>query len=1145
MQKIKEKIVFSASDLVHFLECEHLSALDRLHLDVPMIRTSDSEEAQLIQNRGFEHEKTYLAQIKSSAETFIDIATTGDSRDARVAATTRAMQEGIDLIYQASFFDLPFVGYADFLKRVDKPSTLGNYSYEVIDTKLSKSAKAKFIIQLAFYADLMERIQGVAPDFVHIVLGDGRQESYQLMDYRYYYLALKERFLVFMAKGESIGVNELVASVAPFPCEKCDLCHWRDRCGAHWEKTDHLSQVANILKTHIRKLNGAGVHTVAQLAALADDAYVPNIAAPVLRRLKHQAWLQHRAQVTGTRVVEPILPDLDLPPELGVTGFARMPRPSEHDLFFDMEGYPHLDQGLEYLFGLYYFDQGEPLFKPFWGHDRAGEKKAFEAWVDFVIRHLDAYPDAHIYHYAAYENTAIKKLMHMHGTRENEVDRLLRDKKLVDLYQVVRESIRISEPSYSIKYVEKFYLEARQGDVKSGGSSIVAYEKWRDTQDDTILQDIAHYNEDDVRSTYALQQWLCTLRPEKLSWFGENDVLQDSPDSLQSRSSAALDIEGQVARLHGGLSQFISEDRSAWGVNEAHVGLVRDLLDFHRRAIKPQWWAFFERQLQTAQERLDDVDCIAGAIPIAAYPPVVEKQSLRYSYQYPAQEVKLKTNDPSVHVDTSMSLSGLTVNAEERLITFKLGKNKALPTGPIDIGRGKPIDPGTLQKALWRYAEDLIAAKKQHKPSSYPAMDAILRRDLPVILGHHAGKSLVPENATVDDIVAVIQGLHHSYVFIQGPPGAGKTYIGSRVILALLKAGKRVGVSSNSHKAIVNLLQAVEKEAIATQFSFRGAKKSDLDDPSQLIQGTYIQDVQKKEEVFKGEFDLVAGTAWLFADPEMDQQLDYLFIDEAGQVALGMLIPMATSTRNIVLLGDQMQLAQPVEGVHPGESGKSVLDYLLGGKATIPPEQGIFLQNTWRMHPAICDFISSAVYEGRLLSHQKTETRYLELDSNADSALLPVGIRFEPVAHEGRAQYSQEEVTRVKVLYENLLTQSYMDDEGQKKPLQGHNILVVSPYNMQVILLKQALPPFARVGTVDKFQGQEAEVVIVSMATSSGDELPRNIEFLFSKNRLNVALSRAKCLAILVASPDLTAVHCKTPEQIALVNTLCRIKNSY
>ena len=150
-----------------------------------------------------------------------------------------------------------------------------------------------------------------------------------------------------------------------------------------------------------------------------------------------------------------------------------------------------------------------------------------------MIRHLDAYPDAHIYHYAAYENTAIKKLMRMHGTRENEVDRLLREKKLVDLYQVVRESIRISEPSYSIKYVEKFYLEARQGDVKSGGSSIVVYEKWRDTQDDTILQDIAHYNEDDVRSTYALQQWLCTLRPEKLSWFGENDVLQDSPDSSQ------------------------------------------------------------------------------------------------------------------------------------------------------------------------------------------------------------------------------------------------------------------------------------------------------------------------------------------------------------------------------------------------------------------------------------------------------------------------------------------------------------------------------------------------------------------------------------------------------------------------------------
>ena len=234
-----------------------------------------------------------------------------------------------------------------------------------------------------------------------------------------------------------------------------------------------------------------------------------------------------------------------------------------------------------------------------------------------------------------------------------------------------------------------------------------------------------------------------------------------------------------------------------------------------------------------------------------------------------------------------------------------------------------------------------------------------------------------------------------------------------------------------------------------------------------------------------------------------------------------------------------MQLAQPVEGVHPGDSGDSVLDYLLQGQSTIPPEQGIFLENTWRMHPAVCGFISAAIYNGRLKSHHDTERRYLVLNDQADPALKSAGIHFEQIHHEGCSQDSEEEAERVRQIYDSLLQQQFIDDKGVKQPMSPHNILVVSPYNLQVNLLKQRLGPDARVGTVDKFQGQESEAVIISMATSSGDEMPRNIDFLFSKNRLNVAISRAKCLAVLVTSPKLLAVNCRTPEQIALVNTLC------
>lgn len=1146
MFKKNGQVIFSASDLVNFMECEHLSILDRWSLDESLQRVKDSEEAKLVQTRGFEHEHAYLQKAQKLAASYIDIKTVGESQEAQVEATIAAKNQGVDLIYQATFLQAPMIGFADFLRKVDKPSKLGDHSYEIIDTKLSKKSRAKFIIQLAFYAELLEGIQGVSPEFVYIVLGDGKEERFQLSDYRYYYQSLKQRFVAFLAASEQRGIAQAANSSTPFPCDKCDLCHWRERCTAWWDETDHLTQVANILKTHIHKLNAAGVQTVEQLAKLPKATRIPKIPEAVLQRLRHQASLQHQAKVTGERVVEPVIPNPDQPAEPGPRGFARLPEPSPHDLFFDMEGFPHVEDGLEYLFGLYYIDDtNKGVFKSYWAHNRAEEKLAFERWVDFVIRHLERHPEAHIYHYAAYEKTALRKLMRLHGTRENEIDHLLRTKKLVDLYQVVREAVRISERSYSIKYVEKFYLGGRSADVKSAGSSIVAYQNWCDSnpKDQTILDQIEKYNEEDVVSTYELRQWLCRLRPANLPWLEAALKTEEPSRASETRKAAALTTEQQVLQFHAQISQYIpvppyaTETVAPRTPEERHAIILRDLLDFQRRANKPQWWALFDRQSKSFEERIEDLDCIAGAIPALEFPVTAEQRSYRYTYLYPPQEVKLKSGDKPVLVDSLDGVSDFTIDHEQQLITFKIGKQRSLPPGMIDIGKGKPIDPKPLQQALLRYAADFIAVKKGSS-SRYPAISALLRRDIPAITGITPGQALLPKEPTTADIVSVVSRLNQSVIFIQGPPGAGKTYTGSKVIVSLLRAGKRIGVSSNSHKAIVNLLQAVEKTAKAEGFSFKGVKKSDPIDPGQLVNGEFIVDVKERDEVIGANAQLIGGTAWLFADADLDQQLDYLFVDEAGQVALGMLVPMATSAKNIVLLGDQMQLAQPVEGVHPGDSGDSVLDYLLQGQSTIPPEQGIFLENTWRMHPAVCSFISAAIYNGRLKSHQDTGLRYLVLNSHADPALKAAGIHFEEVHHEGCSQDSEEEAVRVKQIYDSLLKQHFIDDEGVKQPMSPDNILVVSPYNLQVNLLKQRLGPDARVGTVDKFQGQEAEAVIISMATSSGDEMPRNIDFLFSKNRLNVAISRAKCLAVLVASPKLLAVNCRTPDQIALVNLL-------
>ena len=247
--------------------------------------------------------------------------------------------------------------------------------------------------------------------------------------------------------------------------------------------------------------------------------------------------------------------------------------------------------------------------------------------------------------------------------------------------------------------------------------------------------------------------------------------------------------------------------------------------------------------------------------------------------------------------------------------------------------------------------------------------------------------------------------------------------------------------------------------------------------------------------------------------------------------------------RNLILLGDQMQLGQPIQGMHPGRSGESALDYLLNGEATIAPDRGVFLATTYRMHPDVCRFISDAIYDSKLFSDKSTFNQALVLNTNAHPSLKPTGIRYIPVEHDGCSQRSEEEAVIVRELVNNLLTQKYQDGEGNIHPFTLNDILVVAPYNMQVNLLKKTLPEGARVGTVDKFQGQEAQVVIISMATSSEEYMPRSIEFLFSKNRVNVAISRARCLSIIVATPNSLKVSAAKPEIIQLVNVMCQLVN--
>ena len=1119
MQKSSAGTLFSASDLVNFAACTHLTHVDLINLETPLEKAADSEEAVLIQEKGFAHEAAYLELLQKQHGEVVNLQKADVSDSQAYRDTAEALRGGAKVVFQATFLSATWVGHADFLVRVESPSKLRDFSYEIEDTKLARSTSAKFILQLCLYSEMLAEIQGVMPKHIHVVLGDGRKETFVLANYLRYYRQIKNRFLAWVTQQERASYPERR--------DRCDLCRWRDLCTDQWDADDHLNRVAGISRVQIPRLKAAGISTMHDLAKVTVDTAVPRIQPDTKNRLAQKARLQIQTLETGKPIFE-------LLPARPGKGFARMPPPASGDVYFDMEGNPLEDGGLEYLFGLYFFDTGQAVFKPFWAHSRSEEKRAFEDFIDFVVARLKKFPGAHIYHYAPYEPTALKRLMSYHGTREQEVDDLLREHKLVDLYAVVREGIRVGEPSYSIKYIEHFYSEAREGDVKNAGASIVFYEKWKATGDDALLKAIEDYNRDDVVSTFELREWLRSIQPEVEAGTGRDEVTA-KPE--KPKSAAAVRAEAQMADYRAQLVDNLPVDRLTWVDEERVRELLFQMLEFQRRADKPVWWALFARQDALEDDLIEDVEVVA-CLEVER-PSTLDGNGTRHHFTYPEQEFKLKTGSSCCVVSSLKDVEEVVIDEDKRRISFVWTQTDPLPVAGLSITTGKPIPTYGIQAAYRRFVDSYLAANEK-----YQAGLEFLRRAMPKVSGHDHGTPLVRSGESLlEATTRVVTGLENSYLFVQGPPGAGKTYTGSHVIVELMRRGKTVAVASNSHKAINNLLEAVEKVATESNFEFNGVKKSS--GPETCLNGIYIEDAYSSAAIAESvsDFSLVAGTAFLLSAAGFERQFDYLFVDEAGQVSVTNLMAMSTCASNVVLLGDQMQLGQPIQGVHPGESGLSALDYLLLGESTIAPNAGIFLADTWRMHPNVCQFISDAVYDSRLVAVPENSNQRLLPTSSAHPALRSTGVVFHEVEHDACSQRSEVEADLIAEVFQSLLQQTFVNKKGVEAPMGIANILVVAPFNQQVNLLKRKLPAGARVGTVDKFQGQEAEVVLVSMTTSSGEYLPRDIEFLYNKNRLNVAVSRAKCLAVVVANPRLLDVDCKTPEQMALVNTLCWIRD--
>lgn len=1084
MQLVDGRLVFSPSDLNNHLECEHLSRLELTVARGDLARPAiDNPTADFIARKGDEHEAAYLARLGAEGH---DVRTIEFAFDwsAAAAATGEAVRDKVDVIYQACFVHDGWRGFADFLLR--QPDG----TYEVVDTKLARHPKPYHVLQLCFYSEQIGRIQGSEPARMHLALGSGHTETYRPADFAAYHRRVRSRFIDF------VGGN---LPTEPYPVAHCGLCGFKPVCDEHWNRVDHLTRVARIRRDQIARLADAGVTTLEGLGLADRGLRIPRMPPSTFEALRDQASLQLHHRRTGQLAYHLLEAESE-------RGLGLLPAPSSGDIFFDIEGDPfwESDRGLEYLFGLLWEEAGRAVFKPIWAHDRSQERDALERLIDLCHKRLEQDPALHIYHYAGYETAALKRLASEYGTREDELDELLRREVFVDLFAIVRQGLRASLSSYSIKQLEGFYMPARTADLKAGDDSILVYEQWRESREQTLLEAIAAYNEEDCLSTLRLRDWLLELRAEAgiLEW-----RQPPVPRELTAEVEEVLEEREQL-----------EHDLLAGGEE-----LMAHLLGYHRREAKPVWWAFFDRLEKTSTELVDDQDSIGELehLEQARLPP--PKRSTVHTFSYPPQQHKLAAGEEVFDPETGES-AGWIQEIDDSTGHLQLVRGPSLESvdPPRAVIPGGPWDDRCQRDALLRLGRSIRDGDAAHR-----ALRGILACELPRIVGHQGGI----QTTDLEEMKKLVSGLNEGHLFIQGPPGSGKTWTGARLVVHLLNEGHRLGVASTSHRAIHNLLDEIEVAAKEVGVHFWGLKKSTDGNDESVYESRHIQSDAHIAPFLAEAVNLIAGTAWLFAREELERcPVDYLFIDEAGQVSLADALAMGTCARNLVLLGDPLQLAQVRQGRHPGGSGVSVLEHLLGDAATIAQDKGVFLEHTRRMHPDVCEFVSSAFYEERLSSVEECARQ---------STAVGTGLRYVAVDHVGNRQTSPEEAERVARDIEAMLGAAYTDVAGRTRPLQEDDFMVVAPYNAQVRCLRDAVPAGVRVGTVDKFQGQEAIVVFFSMATSSGDDIPRNVEFLLSRNRLNVAISRARCLGVLVASPRLLDLKCRTVEQMRLANALC------
>jgi uncharacterized protein len=1143
---------------------------------------AEGEDQSLAQKYGVIFEDALIQELISSAAK--DVVGRPEI-DGDMPQTIALMNAGTPVIYQGGlkrqFERTLFSGRPDFLvhrdwqlvfvdgkltaqKRADSSASSSEHKYTVWDAKYGGQAKPAYLLQVGLYVDALDELGLKAEGERHgLVLGSRTTESFEEIEIvPAMRLARKKIAEVIDFAEQSKNASELErfqASALMWHCpskQNCDICEYPDLCKDDRKATDDLVQVANITQAQIARLATVGISTMNALATATEDKRPYRMTQETFDKIRQQASAQVESINTG-KPVHRLLADPMI---------QYLPPRSRLDVFFDFEGFPYFVErgGLEYLFGNYDWGTGinedEPrddLFTEFWAHDRVTEKVAFAGFMAWAMKRMEEDENAHIYHYASYEVTALKRLAMRHGIYEQEVAWLISNERLVDMFNIVRNSMIVGEESYSIKKLERHYNFQRSSDVQKASASIDEYDRWREldalgrdlslpeaeravilAEAEKIYSELRLYNLEDVWSTRELYRWLESM-PGASSKYGlpePGDSDEEGPDRKPSKSEQELaELQAQTKELFDKVSNWEwGKDAEADYRARIWLALTHSILFYKREEV--MFWADIAIKVLMDEEALEGDRTAASISEVAEISRETKTRraddstytQVTYTCLFPEDDLYVPKEEQEVIVryrglgNRQSRDFGKVVSVEGSSVKFTRAISKGSDVYTPDALINKTHIPTTSkQAALLQLASEIAEAWKtpiNPAPEMPAIMDLLMRRP-PKLNGIAALPKANPDDF-LPAVVTAVKALNHSVLAIQGPPGSGKTYLGSRTIMELIKAGKRVGVTANSHSAIENLLEACIEAGVNPE---QIIKKQDEGEEREWVTRRSNGPVVTWMKNQTGPY-VVGGTNFFFSNRDVrEYRLDYLFIDEAAQYSLVDCMAVSSIADNLILMGDPQQLAQVVTAVHPGGVENSALGHYMGNHSILPANMGYFVEVTRRLHPAVNHAVSWLAYEGKLRSHPST-AKY-QIDGH-EQGLIAV-----PVPHLGNSTSSEEEAKTVVDLVTRL--------RGKEDP---SNVLVVAAYNAQVDLLRKKLDESGfeqvLVGTVDKFQGREGLAVIYSFAASSSMDAPRGLEFLLDRNRLNVAISRAKATCYLVFSETLLESRFNSVAEVKAVSRL-------